>query len=176
MPNEICVADQYMALVRLWADQRNITEGSTVQAQCLKLLEELGEFYNEYVYGIPEKYMSELGDVIVVGTIMAHQLGYSMTTNEMLNYSDTAGLPTVVISGRLCEAVSKSKDKHVIYSKILNVLYRACLYQQTNGVLSKAKAINDIEYALSLAYNKIKDRRGKMVNGVFVKEEDLNEA
>lgn len=31
----------------------------------------------------------------------------------------------------------------------------------------------DITECLQLAYNEIKDRKGKMVNGVFVKEEDL---
>lgn len=31
----------------------------------------------------------------------------------------------------------------------------------------------DVEECVKLAYNEIKDRKGKMVNGVFVKEEDL---
>lgn len=31
----------------------------------------------------------------------------------------------------------------------------------------------DVEECLTIAYNDIKDRKGKMVNGTFVKEEDL---
>ena len=31
----------------------------------------------------------------------------------------------------------------------------------------------DVEHCIDLAYNEIKDRRGSMVNGVFVKESDL---
>lgn len=31
----------------------------------------------------------------------------------------------------------------------------------------------DIETCLDYAYNEIKDRRGKLINGIFVKEEDL---
>jgi NTP pyrophosphatase (non-canonical NTP hydrolase) len=31
----------------------------------------------------------------------------------------------------------------------------------------------DVEYCIASAYDEIKDRKGKMVNGVFVKEEDL---
>lgn len=31
----------------------------------------------------------------------------------------------------------------------------------------------DIEYCLDVAYDKIKDRKGKMIGGKFVKEEDL---
>ncbi len=32
----------------------------------------------------------------------------------------------------------------------------------------------DIEKCISAAYDEIKDRKGKMINGVYVKEEDLN--
>lgn len=32
-----------------------------------------------------------------------------------------------------------------------------------------------VESCVADAYNEIKDRKGKMVNGVFVKEEDLND-
>lgn len=34
---------------------------------------------------------------------------------------------------------------------------------------------SNIEDCLRIAYNEIKDRKGKMINGVFVKESDLHE-
>lgn len=34
----------------------------------------------------------------------------------------------------------------------------------------------DIEECIAIAYDEIKDRRGKMIDGVFVKEADLKEA
>lgn len=40
-------------------------------------------------------------------------------------------------------------------------------------VLSKQIGMS-IEDCVSLAYNQIKNRKGKMVNGVFIKEEDLS--
>lgn len=33
----------------------------------------------------------------------------------------------------------------------------------------------DVEKCIDQAYNEIKDRKGKMINGVFVKQEDLQE-
>jgi len=33
----------------------------------------------------------------------------------------------------------------------------------------------DIEECITAAYNEIKDRKGKMINGVFVKEADLSD-
>src|SRR5690625_2947557 len=42
-------------------------------------------------------------------------------------------------------------------------------------ILSKQLGFN-INYCINEAYNEIKDRKGKMVNGVFVKEVDLQNA
>lgn len=39
-------------------------------------------------------------------------------------------------------------------------------------ILSMQMDIN-VEDCIQLAYNEIKDRKGKMINGVFVKEDDL---
>ena len=41
-------------------------------------------------------------------------------------------------------------------------------------ILSKQLGLN-INYCINEAYNEIKDRKGRMVNGVYVKEEDLQE-
>lgn len=41
-------------------------------------------------------------------------------------------------------------------------------------ILCKQLEIDPVE-CLSMAYNKIKDRKGKTINGAFVKEEDLDE-
>lgn len=40
-------------------------------------------------------------------------------------------------------------------------------------IIGAACADVDITECLSLAYEKIKNRKGKLINGVFVKEEDL---
>lgn len=37
----------------------------------------------------------------------------------------------------------------------------------------KAQMLKLVEESGELAYNEIKDRKGEMVNGIFVKEEDL---
>lgn len=41
-------------------------------------------------------------------------------------------------------------------------------------ILCKQLDINFVE-CLEMAYNKIKDRKGKTINGIFVKEEDYND-
>lgn len=94
--------------IRNWARDRNLIEGTTVHAQMLKLTEEVGELAGAVAKGRSEETKLELGDCIVVLTILAMQQGVW------------------------------------------------------------------IEDCIEAAYNKIKDRRGKIVNGVFVKEEKKN--
>lgn len=90
-----------------WAEARNLVNGSTPQAQMLKLLEETGELAGGIAKNKPEVIVDSVGDVVVVLTILCAQLGI------------------------------------------------------------------DIQECVELAYNEIKDRKGEMRNGVFVKEEDL---
>lgn len=66
--------------------------------------------------------------------------------------------------GELCEAMTKSKFNQVVDSvgDMYVVMTILCLQL---GV--------DIKDCVNEAYEEIKDRKGKMVNGVFVKESDL---
>lgn len=91
-------------LIRSWATDRNLIEGATPEAQFSKLIEEQNELYD----GLRKKDLAEtvdaIGDMVVVLTIMAAQIGVP------------------------------------------------------------------IEECINSAYDQIKDRKGKMVDGIFVKE------
>jgi len=91
-------------LVIQWAEDRNLIKGSSPQAQMMKLVEELGELANGIARGDSALIEDSIGDVRVVITILAKQLGF------------------------------------------------------------------DDDICFQHAYNEIKDRKGKMVDGVFVKE------
>ena len=93
--------------VEEWAKARNLVNGSTPQAQMLKLMEEAGELAGGIAKNKPDVIIDSVGDVVVVLTILCAQLGI------------------------------------------------------------------DIQECVEQAYNEIKDRKGEMRNGVFVKEEDL---
>lgn len=66
--------------------------------------------------------------------------------------------------GEVCAAKSKGK-KDELELEIGDVFVSLTILAMQEGT--------SVERCASLAYNKIKDRQGKMVNGVFVKEEDL---
>lgn len=66
--------------------------------------------------------------------------------------------------GELAEGLAKSNRSQVIDGIGDVYVVLTILAMQMNL---------DVEVCIRQAYNEIKDRKGKMVNGVFVKEEDL---
>lgn len=93
-------------LIRNWSIYRNLHTADP-HKQALKLGEEFGELFEGLAKGREDLTKDALGDMYVVMTIMAQQLGFT------------------------------------------------------------------IEECIELAYDEIKDRRGKMIDGIFVKEDDL---
>lgn len=94
----------HFELIRGWAADRNLIEGSNPRAQMLKLFEEGGETAGAIARGNRDGVIDGIGDCAVVLTILAAQHGVT------------------------------------------------------------------IEECIAAAWDEIKDRRGKMVDGVFVKE------
>ena len=66
--------------------------------------------------------------------------------------------------GELCQGMSKGNREQVIDS-IGDMFVVLTILSMQMGT--------DIQTCVDYAYNEIKDRKGKMVNGVFVKESDL---
>lgn len=66
--------------------------------------------------------------------------------------------------GELANGINKNNEE-VIEDSIGDVMVVLIILSQQLGY--------NLETALGKAYNEIKDRRGRMVNGVFVKESDL---
>lgn len=94
----------YAERIRQWAHDRNLIEGSTVQAQFVKLIEEIGELAEAIAKGKDEQFLDSIGDAFVVLTILAAQKGM------------------------------------------------------------------DIEECIAFAWDEIRDRKGKMVDGVFIRD------
>jgi|SRR5690606_19759524 len=66
--------------------------------------------------------------------------------------------------GELCQGMIKNKPEQVIDSIGDMYVVLTILAMQLNV---------DIQYCVQMAYNEIANRKGELVNGVFVKEEDL---
>ena len=97
--------DRLVSRVELWHIERNLIDGSTDQAQFVKLIEESGELAGNIARG--KDVRDDIGDMMVVLVNIALRNGY------------------------------------------------------------------DLYECLEVAWDDIKDRKGKMVDGVFIKEVDL---
>ena len=64
----------YFRVIRNWASDRNLIDGSTLQAQVVKLLEESGELAAGVARKDTDKIVDSIGDIIVVLTIIAAQI------------------------------------------------------------------------------------------------------
>lgn len=98
--------DGTLAKITAWAEARNLIEGSSAQAQCVKLGEEFGELCGGIAKNYKYVISDSIGDMVVVLAILAKQCGL------------------------------------------------------------------DLAECVELAYHEIKDRKGRMENGMFIKEGD----
>ena len=64
--------------IRNWSLARNITHGSTPQAQFVKLIEEIGELAEGIAKSRKDAVVDGIGDAVVVLTILAAQHGVSI--------------------------------------------------------------------------------------------------
>jgi NTP pyrophosphatase (non-canonical NTP hydrolase) len=65
----------YADLIRQWAQDRNLIEGSDLKSQFVKLIEEAGELANAIGKKNDIEFADAIGDMVVVLTIIAAQNG-----------------------------------------------------------------------------------------------------
>lgn len=175
--------------VEQWAKDRNL---DTVEArtQYTKLIEEQGELLlammvnnvngvsgvkdslGDYqvtliiyclIRGIDlKKQVEQEGDFWTEYDDLAQELKDrgSFDVNKLVDY-------LVYSSSRIISAYNRKRTKTLEHLSVERTM--ECLHDI-------AKEYNTtLEETLEMAYNEIKDRKGKMIDGVFVKEADLNE-
>ena len=151
--------------IEQWANDRNIIKGSKPIDQAMKLFSEFGELADNV--GKDRDCRDDIGDVFVVLTIMAKQadmdIAFSVSRKSLpLNE------PLKVLVARLSDslttlALSTQENRMPIYAlndsiSWLKLICLSCRYT--------------LEECVQIAYNDIKDRKGVMSNGVFIKESD----
>ena len=150
-------------LINKWAQDRNLIKGSNTGAQMLKLYEEFGELTGGIARGKNDVIKDSVGDVVVVLTILAKQSGFNIRKGPSMSMPEDVNkiiCQTGKYIGDLANSVKVGDGKvknHIPF--IMGSLQFLC------GVIEV-----DFDKCVRAAYNEIKDRKGKMVKGVFVKE------
>ena len=167
------LASTFAVNVARWSDDRNITTGSTPARQFLKLMEEFKETCEAIECHDVADTMDGIGDTLVVLAIILHQTGQNFHAPFQKGLdmrAAHAGLiddPMIVLGSSFGEiAMGIAKDSPTRIEEGCSGVVKGL------KMLCDAAAIN-IHDCMSEAWEAIKDRRGVMVNGVFVKESDL---
>lgn len=147
-----------------WATDRGILEHSNYQTQALKLFTEVGEVVDEYLKGNVDKLKMEIGDVLVLLVICSEMSDsvLKLQLKPFMKYECAYGLS----SQHLHKVCVNSALAHQDHNFIMRCYLELRLFILSVGISQ--------EECMELAWDKIKGRKGKMVEGgVFIKEEDL---
>ena len=141
-----------------WATSNGLIQGSTPQVQYIKLIGELGEMFEA---GSDEELLKECGDVLTVVCIMCYQMNILNLDDMGLDGKLQTDLSGLVLAGRLAELVAKQKYNLAI------------IYMMDIANTAVKFAGDNLDQALQMTWDKLKDRKLKLVNGVLIKESDL---
>ena len=151
--------------VQQWSKDRGLDKADN-RKQLLKLYEEFGELVQGHLKGNIEQVKDSIGDMLVVEIIYCQQSGIEFDSLFTEQQYSPSGLTTLLcniaiaigdLSGNIGPRTSKRNILEINqYLQVISSRYGTTL-----------------EACLELAWNEIKDRKGKMIDGVFVKEEDL---
>ena len=161
--------EELTELTRQWFIDRDITKGDVFK-QTLKLFEELGELCAGHAKQKEQLTKDSIGDraVVVVGLAMMIELD----PVEIMIKSVEARKGDI----KDCFELMIDNASEFQFSRKLEVKINAKF--NLLRIVSYLKAIAhklgyDFADCFELAYNEIKDRKGKWIDGSFVKEEDL---
>ena len=141
-----------------WAKERELLKQENMLPQFLKICEEVSEFIEANKL---DDELDAIGDIIVTLIIFIHQSNQEIIIDEDLlnkykSYPSITNFSYIALIGR--ELIRK--DLEEAGKKALRFLtYVYASYGQ--GFCNEC---------LGIAYNEIKDRKGKTINGNFVKE------
>lgn len=161
---------ELVTLTKKWFIDRDLEHGGRLDKQALKLSEEFGELCAGYLKQNEKLTKDSIGDCAVV--IVGLALLIKENVHAIFEESDNIRRKDAMECFKLLNAnISEFQLSQDLASKEMcrHNLVRAVAYLKS---ISKALGY-DFADCFEVAYNEIKDRKGKWIDGSFVKEEDL---
>lgn len=139
-------------LILEWANEKDLLKSENAPKQRLKLLEEVGETASAILKNKPNEIKDGIGDIFVVLIILAEQLNSDLD----LEFKERESKDILFFINSITDYARDNKNN--LYFSI----------QYLNGLSIELNY--DLEECANLAWNEIKDRTGKNVNGTFIKD------
>ena len=191
---------QLIKNIEQWAEDRNLIEGSTPQKQFIKLMEEFGELCSGVAKNKPDVIKDSIGDCFVVMVILAKQ-NHIDSVLEKISDLDSSFEKISDLDSSFEKISDLNSFKHVFELGVEEIIVETVVSLGMLGMLASELMGQNLEmptkvdaifgwpylslklisrkYNLMLtdcvqaAWDEIKDRKGRMIDGVFVKESDL---
>lgn len=156
--------------VKQWFIDRDLENGGRLDKQSLKLSEEFGELCAGYLKKNEKLTKDSIGDCAVV--IVGLALLIKVDVQEIFKTSENNENVMTCFSH-----LSRNISDFQIYQEFsAKDIPRLSLVRAIRWLKSLSTALGyDFEECFELAYNEIKDRKGRWIDGTFVKEEDLHD-
>lgn len=157
-----------------WAKERELDTKGTVEAQAIKTVEELSELIKAICKDKKEDIIDSIGDVyvtLVIGNMLDAKNNMSAIQEQIVMLFNDKAI-------QRCKNLEKTRNIErlgsLIYS-ILNYKYSQNVIYSTIEQLTRTAYSYGLDFikCVETAYNTIKDRHGKLINGSFYKDEDL---
>lgn len=157
--------------VKQWFIDRDLENGGRLDKQSLKLSEEFGELCAGYLKKNEKLTKDSIGDcaVVIVGLALLIKADVQEIF-EGLNHVEEVDVMKCFrgLNLNICAIQS--------YSVRYDGIFRYDLVFAVEYLKSISNILGyDFEECFELAYQEIKDRKGRWIDGTFVKEEDLHD-
>mgnify|MGYP001010359606 CR=1 FL=1 len=156
--------------VKQWFIDRDLENGGRLDKQSLKLSEEFGELCAGYLKKNEQLTKDSIGDcaVVIVGLGLLSKVDVDSIFEESKNVRKN-DIMTSFSYANTC--ISNIQTEQHLKLMTLRIKSLTLLIGHLKSI-SKSLGY-DFEDCFELAYQEIKDRKGKWIDGSFVKEEDL---
>lgn len=157
-----------------WAKERELDKKGTVEGQSIKTAEEMAELIKGISKGDIELIKDSIGDIYVT-LVIGNMLDKKFDLEKI--YADTVQMVDTYKDKLKINKRNEIQSLAHIMVWILTVGYsEENLYTLLEELISCASTYNlEFKDCVRFAYNEIANRKGKMIAGTFVKEEDLHD-
>ena len=164
------------SLIIQWAKERDLVKRENATKQYFKLIEEKGELFGAILKNDKVGIIDAIGDIQVVKIILCSQFDVIYKTDDEKTFENADAFNKALLTAELDnlmlmynEVVSEFL---IVENGIVKDLKRDYLIASLLVLEQIGQRLNlTLEECLTSAYQEIKDRKGKTINGSFVKAE-----
>ena len=154
--------------IEQWAEDRNIIKGAKPIDQAMKLFSEHGELSDHVGNNELDKVFDDVGDVFVVLTIIAKQCNLSIYNHSDIKLKHSGLKVDVAFLTSELATIATEVHEWDDESTYFPVHALNCAVARLRSIAEQVGLT--LDYCVEQAYNDIKDRKGVLFNGVFIKE------